>query len=194
MVGEEYVPLGAPNKFEDAVTRIKAKKPDLVVITLVGGDNVNFNRTFAGFGLDKSIKRVSYLLEELTLLGIGDKSSSGLYSAMSYIENEKSEANARFKAAYRKAAGAKAPPLSAIGVDTYGGVYCAKALIEKAGGAKDAGKLMAAANNLQYKTATGTAVMTNRHVVKDMFLAECKGTSFDIIQSYKAVAHGQTCS
>ena len=194
VVGEEYVPLGAPNKFEDAVTRIKAKKPDLVVITLVGGDNVNFNRTFAGFGLDKSIKRVSYLLEELTLLGIGDKSSSGLYSAMSYFENEKSEANARFKAAYRKAAGAKAPPLSAIGVDTYGGVYCAKALIEKAGGAKDAGKLMAAANNLQYKTATGTAVMTNRHVVKDMFLAECKGTSFDIIQSYKAVAHGQTCS
>ena len=45
VVGEEYVPLGAPNKFEDAVTRIKAKKPDLVVITLVGGDNVNFNRT-----------------------------------------------------------------------------------------------------------------------------------------------------
>ena len=69
VVGEEYVPLGAPNKFEDAVTRIKAKQPDLVVLTLVGGDNINFNRTFAGFGLDKSIKRISYLLEEQTLLG-----------------------------------------------------------------------------------------------------------------------------
>ena len=80
VVGEEYVPLGAPNKFEDAVTRIKAKQPDLVVITLVGGDNINFNRTFAGFGLDKSIKRISYLLEEQTLLGIGDESSDGLYS------------------------------------------------------------------------------------------------------------------
>ncbi len=105
-----------------------------MVITLVGGDNINFNRTFAGFGLDKSIKRISYLLEEQTLLGIGDKSSSGLYSAMSYFENEKGEANAKFKAGYRKAAGAKAPQLGMIGVDTYGGVYCAKALIEKAGG------------------------------------------------------------
>jgi ABC-type branched-subunit amino acid transport system substrate-binding protein len=53
VIGEEYVPLGAPNKFEEAVTRIKGAKPDLVLITLVGADNVNFNRTFAGFGLDK---------------------------------------------------------------------------------------------------------------------------------------------
>ncbi len=79
VVGEEYLPLGAPNKFEDAVARIKSAKPDMVVITLVGGDNVNFNRTFAGFGLDKSIKRVAYLLEELTLQGIGAKNSGGLY-------------------------------------------------------------------------------------------------------------------
>jgi len=193
VVGEEYVPLGAANKFEDAVTRIKAKKPDLVVITLVGGDNVNFNRTFAGFGLDSSIKRISYLLEELTLMGIGDKSSKGLYSAMSYFVNEQSEANKSFKGDFAKAFGAKAPPLSMLGADCFSGVHFAKALVEKAGGT-DAGKLMAAANNLQYQTATGTATMTNRHVVKDMYLAECKGTSFNIVQTFKAVAHGQACT
>ena len=55
VVGEEYVPFGAPNKFEEAVTRIKGIKPDAVIATLVGADNVNFNRTFAGFGLDKTI-------------------------------------------------------------------------------------------------------------------------------------------
>ncbi len=53
---------------------------------------------------------------------------------------------------------------------------------------------MAAADNLEYRTPTGTAVMTNRHVVKDMYLAESKGTSFDIVQTFKAVAHGQTCA
>ena len=31
VVGEEYVPFGAPNKFEEAVTRIKAAKPDAVI-------------------------------------------------------------------------------------------------------------------------------------------------------------------
>ncbi|MEQ8702088.1 MAG: hypothetical protein RLT05_36685, partial [Bauldia litoralis] len=60
--------------------------------------------------------------------------------------------------------------------------------------AEQAAKLMAASQGLEYQTATGTATMTNRHVVKDMYLAECKGTTFDIIKTFKAVAHGQTCS
>ena len=81
VVGEEYVPFGAPNKFEEVVTRIKAAKPDAVVITLVGADNVNFNRTFAGFGLDKDIARLAFLLEENTLMGIGAESSNNLIPA-----------------------------------------------------------------------------------------------------------------
>ena len=79
VAAEEYVPFGAPNKFEEIVTRIKSAKPDTVLITLVGADNVNFNRTFAGFGLDKEISRLSLLLEENTLLGIGAESSNNLY-------------------------------------------------------------------------------------------------------------------
>ena len=62
VVAEEYVPFGAPKQFEEIVTRIKSVKPDMVLITLVGADNVNFNRTFAGFGLDKDIARLSLLL------------------------------------------------------------------------------------------------------------------------------------
>ena len=87
VVAEEYVPFGAPNKFEEIVTRIKSAKPDTVLITLVGADNVNFNRTFAGFGLDKEISRLSLLLEENTLLGIGAESSNNLFSSMSYYAN-----------------------------------------------------------------------------------------------------------
>ncbi|MEQ8702070.1 MAG: substrate-binding domain-containing protein, partial [Bauldia litoralis] len=143
IIGEEYLPLGAPNKFEDAVARIKSAKPDMVIVTLVGGDNVNFNRTFAGFGLDKSIKRLALLLEELTLQGIGAKNSSGLFGCMSYYANEKGEANDKFKAGYAKMFGDKAPPLSMLGVDGYSGINFAAALIAKAGGV-DAAKLMAA--------------------------------------------------
>src|ERR1700729_4403010 len=87
VVAEEYVPFGAPNKFEEIVTRIKSAKPEMVLITLVGADNVNFNRTFAGFGLEKDISRLSLLLEENTLHGIGADSSKNLYSCMSYYEN-----------------------------------------------------------------------------------------------------------
>jgi urea transport system substrate-binding protein len=192
VVNEEYVPFGAPNKFEEAVTRIKSAKPDAVLITLVGADNVNFNRTFGGFGLDKDIARLSLLLEENTLKGIGAESSNNLYSCMSYFANAPGEANKRFKAAYVAKFGDKAPQLGIIGVDCYAGVNCAKALVEKAGGT-NARKLMAASNGLGFESAAGRWTMYGQHVDKTMYLATCKGTEFDIIKTFAGVKHGEAC-
>jgi len=193
IVGEEYAPLGPGNKFDDAITRIKAAEPDLVFITLVGGDNVNFNRSFAGFGLDANIKRLSVLLDELTLQGIGAENSTGLFSSMSYFTAVNSAENESFKTDYAANVGVNGPPLSMLGADAYSGVYCAFALLESAGGT-EATAVMSASEGLTYKTATGTAIMTNRHVNKDIYLAECKGVAFKIIQTFDAVPHGETCS
>jgi urea transport system substrate-binding protein len=192
IVAEEYVPFGAPNKFEEIVTRIKSAKPDMVLITLVGADNVNFNRTFAGFGLDKDIARLSLLLEENTLLGIGPESSNNLFSSMSYYANAPGEANKKFKEAYFAKFGDKAPQLGLIGADCYGGIYCAQALATKAGGT-DAKKCMAASEGLSFPTAAGPVTMRGRHVDKTMFLATCKGTEFDIIKTFADVKSGDEC-
>jgi ABC-type branched-subunit amino acid transport system substrate-binding protein len=192
VIGEEYVPFGAPNKFEEVVTRIKSAKPDIVVITLVGADNVNFNRTFAGFGLDKNIVRVSFLLEENTLHGVGPDSSHDLYSCMDYFADVPSPANQSFKAAYTGMFGAKAPQLSTIGVDCYAGINCAKALATKAGGT-DARKCMAASEGLTFDTAVGPATMRGRQVDKTMFLAICKGVDFDVIKTFEDVKSATVC-
>jgi urea transport system substrate-binding protein len=192
VLAEEYVPFGAPNKFEEVVTRIKAAKPDVVVITLVGADNVNFNRTFAGFGLDKDIARLSFLLEENTLHGIGAESSKNLYSCMGYFANDPSPANTKFKATYHAKFGDKAPQLSTLGVDCYAGVNCAHALVAKAGGT-NAQKCMAASEGLTFATAAGPATMRGRQVDKNMFLAECKGTEFEVIKTFKDVPSGSAC-
>jgi ABC-type branched-subunit amino acid transport system substrate-binding protein len=192
VVAEEYVPFGAPNKFEEIVTRIKSAKPDMVLITLVGADNVNFNRTFAGFGLDKDIARLSLLLEENTLLGIGPDSSNNLFSSMSYYANAPGEANKKFKAAYFAKFGDKAPQLGLIGADCYGGIYCAHALATKAGGT-DAKKCMAASEGLNFPTAAGSVAMRGRHVDKTMYLATCKGTEFDIIKTFADIKSGDEC-
>lgn len=192
VVAEEYVPLGAPNKFEEIVTRIKSAKPDAVLITVIGADNVNFNRTFAGFGLDKDIARLSLLLEENTLKGIGAENSNNLYSCMSYFANAPGEANKKFKAAYFAKYGDKAPQLGIIGVDCYAGVNCAKALVEKAG-STNGRKCMAASNGLSFESAAGRWTMYSQHVDKTMFLATCKGTEFEIIKTFEHVKHGETC-
>jgi urea transport system substrate-binding protein len=192
VVAEEYVPFGAPNKFEEIVTRIKSAKPDMVLITLVGADNVNFNRTFAGFGLDKDIGRLSLLLEENTLHGIGADASGNLFSCLSYFENAPGEANKKFKAAYFAKFGDKAPQLGLIGADCYGGIYCAHALATKAGGT-EAKKCMAASEGLTFPTAAGQVTMHGRHVDKTMYLATCKGADFDIIKTFDDVKSGEVC-
>jgi len=192
VVAEEYVPFGAPNKFEEIVTRIKSAKPDTVLITLVGADNVNFNRTFAGFGLDKDISRLSLLLEENTLLGVGAESSKNLYSSMSYYANAPGEANKKFKQAYFAKFGDKAPQLGLIGADCYGGVNCAKALVTKAGGT-NAQKCMAASEGITFESAAGPWTMHGRHVDKTMYLADCKGTEFEILQTFANVKSGEVC-
>ena len=193
VIGEEYVPLGAPNKFEEAVTRIKGAKPDLVLITLVGADNVNFNRTFAGFGLDKETPRLSSLLEETTLLGIGAESSKGLYGCMSYYANIESPENTAFKAAYKAKYGDKAPILALIGVDCYSGVKFIQAVVTRAKGTQ-AAKVAEAARGLSFDTPTGRMTMNNRHVDKNMYLAECRATEFQVVETFKNVKSGQTCA
>ena len=193
VIAEEYVPFGAPNKFEEVVTRIKSAKPDAVLITLVGADNVNFNRTFAGFGLDKDIARLSLLLEENTLHGIGAENSRNLYSCMGYFANLKTPANESFKKAYFAAYGDKAPQLSTIGVDCYAGLDCARALVDKAHGTH-ARSMMKASQDLHFETAAGRVTMRGRQVDKNMYLAECKGTEFDVIATFHDVKSGTVCS
>jgi len=192
IAGEEYVPFGAPNKFEEVVTRIKSAKPDVVVITLVGADNVNFNRTFAGFGLDKDIARLAFLLEENTLMGVGAESSANLYSCMGYFANDPSPANTKFKAAYQAKFGDKAPQLATIGVDCYAGVNCARQLVMKAGGTNGQ-KCMDASEGLTFDTAAGPATMRGRQVDKSMFLADCKGTQFNVLKTFADVKSGSAC-
>jgi ABC-type branched-subunit amino acid transport system substrate-binding protein len=192
VVGEEYVPFGAPNKFEEAVTRIKGVKPDAVIATLVGADNVNFNRTFAGFGLDKSIARLSMLLEENTLMGVGAENSANLYSCMGFYANSPSEVTKAFKAEYLAKYGAKAPQLATIGADCYSALNLAKAMFDKAGSA-DAKKLTAASEGLSFDTASARVTMHGRQVDKDMYLAQCKGTQFEVIKTLKAIKSGTAC-
>ncbi|MEO7150820.1 MAG: substrate-binding domain-containing protein [Burkholderiaceae bacterium] len=192
VIGEEYVPFGAPNKFEEAVTRIKGAKPDAVICTLVGADNVNFNRTFAGFGLDKTIARLSLLLEENTLMGIGAENSGNLYSCMGYFANSPSDGAKKFKAEYLAKYGDKAPQLATIGADCYSALNLAKALFDKAG-ANDAKKLAAASEGLAFESASGRVTMHGRQVDKDMYLAQCKGTEFEVVKTIKAVKSGTAC-
>jgi ABC-type branched-subunit amino acid transport system substrate-binding protein len=58
VVGEEYVPFTVDN-FDSSVAKIKESGADMVLMTLVGGSAVAFNRAFGSFGLGATVMRSS---------------------------------------------------------------------------------------------------------------------------------------
>jgi len=55
---------------------IKESGADAVLITLVGGASVGFNRAFGSFGLSDNVVRLGTLIEENTLAGIGAENAA----------------------------------------------------------------------------------------------------------------------
>jgi hypothetical protein len=111
---------------------------------------------------------------------------------MGYFANNTADAPTKFKAEYLQRYGDKAPQLSTIGADCFAALNLAKALFEKAG-ATDMRKLMAASEGLSFDAPSGRVTMRGRQVDKDMYLASCNGTNFEVIKTIKAVKSGTAC-
>ena len=69
VVGEEFVAMGEHNH-SAAIARIRAAKPDVVMISLIGTDSVVFNRAFGECGLGSQMLRLCGAMDETLLLGI----------------------------------------------------------------------------------------------------------------------------
>ena len=77
VVGEEYMPFTVDN-FDSSLAKMKETGAELVIITLVGGASVSFNRAFASFGLSENVLRFGTLIDENTLMGIGAENSKNI--------------------------------------------------------------------------------------------------------------------
>lgn len=191
VVGEEYLPFTADN-FDSNLAKIKNTGADAVLITLVGGASVGFNRAFASFGLADSALRLGTLIEENTLAGIGAENSKNLYSSAGYFANIDTPAAKAFAEKYNDRFGADAAALNSLGESCYDGVLLLDALAEKAGSLSPA-DMDAAADGTTYEGPRGSATMSNRHVSKDIYLAEADGAKFRVIKTFNDVAPGNNC-
>ena len=70
---------------QPASTRIRAARPDVVLITLIGADSVVFNRAFAEQGLGSQMLRLAGAMDETVLLGIGADNTENLFCASGYF-------------------------------------------------------------------------------------------------------------
>ncbi len=191
IVGEEYLPFTTDN-FDASLAKIKATGAEAVLITLVGGASVGFNRAFASFGLSDTVTRLGTLIEENTLAGIGAQNAANLYSSSGYFAAIDTPAAIDFAKRYTARFGAQAPPLNALAQSVYDGFLLLEAMANKAR-SMDPQKLEAAAKGVSFSSPRGQTTMQDRHGKKDIYLARADGSGFKVVQVFKQVGAGKNC-
>ena len=191
VVGEEYMPFTVDN-FDSSLAKIKDSGADMVLITLVGGASVSFNRAFASFGLADNVMRLGTLIDENTLMGIGAENSKNVFSAASYFANIETADAKAFAESYSAKFGSKAALLNGLSTSCYDGLTALDAIAERAGGLS-VKEMDSVAEGTAFGSPRGDAVMKNRHLTLDIYLAEAKGTDFKIVKTFSKQEPGNFC-
>ncbi len=191
VVGDEYLPFTVDN-FDASLARIRDSGADAVLVSLVGGASVTFNKAFASFGLADKALRLGTLLEENTLAGIGAANAKNLYSSAGYFANITTPAAKAFAEAYAKRFGPQAPALNGLAESAYEGFLMLEAMAKKAGSLTVA-KLDAASEGVSYNGPRGTVTMKARHVEQDVYVADVDDKGFRVVKTFAGVGSGQTC-
>jgi ABC-type branched-subunit amino acid transport system substrate-binding protein len=191
VVGEEYVPFSVDN-FDASLAKIRASGADAVLITLVGGASVSFNRAFAGLGLSAGIVRLGTLIEENTLAGIGLQNAENLYSSAGYFAALQTEPAKAFATRYQARFKGPDAQLNSLAESCYEGFLMLEEL------AKRAGKISVPAFNAvsegaRYEGPRGVVEMRQRHVVEDVLVARAGAGGFEIVKSFPKISAGQSC-
>ena len=182
VVGEEFVRLGEDNH-EAHLARIRAAKPDVVLISLIGTDSITFNRAFAECGLAATTLRLGGAMDETVLLGIGADNTENLFCASGYFNCVGSRANDEFLNSYRAMFGCNAPPIGSVGQSNYEGLRFLQAAAERAGSLA-LRPLCSAARNLTYAGARGAVTIRDGRAEMPIHLAEADGLDFRLITTF----------
>lgn len=173
VVFDEYVPFGLKNA-EWLVERIAGARPDIVLVSLVGQDAVEFNRAFGAMDLDRTIFRLSTAVDENVLLATGAENTKRLFVASAYFSALKTERNEAFKERYRANHQACPPVLNALGQSLYEGIhfYAAMRANERTGcrGAP-----------VHYRSARSGAYISNDRKDMTIYLSRADGHQFAIL-------------
>jgi len=182
VVGEEFVPMGEEDH-EAHLARIRAAKPDVVLISLIGTDSITFNRAFAECGLAATTLRLAGAMDETVLLGIGADNTENLFCASGYFNCVGSRANDEFLSRYRAMFGRNAPPIGSVGQSNYEGLRFLQAAAERAGSLAMR-PLCSAARNLIYAGARGPVAIRDGRAEMPIYLAEADGLDFKLIKTF----------
>jgi urea transport system substrate-binding protein len=182
VVGEEFVRLGE-HDHSAHIARIRAAKPDVVLISLIGTDSIVFNRAFAEQGLATKMLRFGGAMDETVLLGIGADNTENLFCASGYFVDMATRENDVFRCQYQASYGRNAPPPGSVGQSNYEGLRFLDTVASRAGSLA-VKPLFASAMNVDYDGARGRIGIRHGTASMPIYLAEADGLDFLLIKKF----------
>ena len=182
VVGEEFVRLGE-HDHSAHIARIRAAKPDVVLISLIGTDSIVFNRAFAEQGLAGKMLRLGGAMDETVLFGIGADNTENLFCASGYFVDMATRENEVFRCQYEASFGRYAPPLGSVGQSNYEGLRFLETVASRAGSLAIK-PLLASAMNVDYDGARGRVGIRRGTASMPIYLAEADGLDFRLIKKF----------
>jgi len=185
IVGAQFVEDECSD-FSEYITAIEEIRPDAVFFALVGGDSVRFNREFGESNGTEGILRFGPLIEENTLLGIGENNSKDLYTASGYFPSLTSEDNLAFKKRYMQKTGVDAPEINVLGAYCYNGIKLLFEVSKKFPNAKPS-ELSKLIEGMSFKAIQGDFEMQNGNALHRIYFAKANGIEFQVFDIFSHI-------
>ncbi len=180
VAGEWYAPLGTRD-FSPLLERISRSGAELVVSSLVGADEVAFERQFHAAGLRSRCRTLALALDEATREHVGDDAAAGLWTVFGYFQQLPGAENAAFLDRYRAFSGTCVPPVSSISESMYEAVHLYAAAVRATGSTEPraVGRALATA---RFDGPRGTVQMAGPvSLEQPLYLAESVAGGFAIL-------------
>lgn len=182
VVGQAIVPFAVGN-FSAVIDSIRAARPDVIVIALLGLEAARFNRAFAEAGLARTILRLGLATDESVLYAIGAENTENLYVPLNYFAHMHSAANDRFLETYHDSFGEVAPPVNLSCQSCYDGVHFVANLARSVGRADGVALARALRRPVGRSAARSTLLKTPLGPHLRVHLAVAEGIEFRTLAS-----------
>ncbi len=181
VVGERYFGLEI-DSFGTCFSEIAGSKADAVLVNLIGGSAVAFNRAYRRTGLADTVPRYCCVLEENMALAAGtDNGAAGIYTATGYMETLTTPAANRFRSRYKDAFGSVSPVLNQFAVSCYDGMHLLAHLAKTAGSLKVSRIQSMDDRRRCVESPRGELLMERNQVAGLVTLTRCNGVHLESI-------------
>ncbi|WP_134682334.1 substrate-binding domain-containing protein [Paracoccus ravus] len=183
MIGHALIPLHQRD-YDAVLEGVKAARPDLVVIALLGEDAIAFNRAFAEAGLSGAVLRLTLAFEETQLLGVAPGNAENLFAVASYFNGTQDHDRETLLEGYGHAFSGRLPDVTTNSLNCYDAIHLVAGLARHVGHVD--GHLMARVLRQGLPRSLAYKIMGRSVIGARVALAEADGTEFRVCENWKS--------